>query len=106
MDPVPECSELVRAAVNGDAAAWNALVDRYQPLVLSVVRSFRLRESDAQDVNQTVWLRLVERLGDLREPRALPGWLVTTTRNECVQVLREGRRTFSFDPLNENELAA
>ncbi len=91
---------LVAAAGRGDERAWSDLVVRYTPLVYSVINSFRLSWSDAADTNQTVWLRLVEQLGRIREPRALPLWLVTTTRNECLRVLRDVRRTRSVDPLD------
>jgi len=84
-------SQLVAAALDGDHASWNALVDRYTPLVLSVIRRYRLQGSDSEDVVQTVWLRLVENLGGIREPAALPGWIVTTTRNECLHVIRKQR---------------
>src|SRR5215472_6694985 len=40
----------------------------------------------------SVWLLLVERIGMLREPAALPGWLATTTQRECLRVLRTSRR--------------
>ncbi len=83
--------ELVAAALAGDVRCWNGLVQRYTPLLLSVVRRFRLDGSDAEDVVQTVWLRLVEQLGRIREPEALPGWIVTTARHECLHVL-DGRR--------------
>jgi DNA-directed RNA polymerase specialized sigma24 family protein len=39
-----------------------------------------------------VWLLLVEQLGNLRVPAALPGWLATTTQRECLRVLRAARR--------------
>jgi hypothetical protein len=39
--------------------------------------------ADADDVGGSVWLRLVEQLGALREPAALPGWIATTTDREC-----------------------
>ncbi len=81
-----EVEVLVAAASAGDEAAWNAIVDRYAALVWSVCRSFRLGDADAADVSQTVWLRAVERLPTLREPAALPGWLATTTRRECIKV--------------------
>ncbi|SNS25610.1 RNA polymerase sigma factor, sigma-70 family [Geodermatophilus saharensis] len=74
---------LVARALSGDAAAWDRLVERFLPLVLSIVRRHRLQDAEAQDVAQTVWLRLVEHLGAIREPRALPGWIATTTRHEC-----------------------
>jgi RNA polymerase sigma factor (sigma-70 family) len=85
-----ECSvsELVAAALNRDHSAWNRLVDRFTPLVLSVVRRHRLQGSDAEDVVQTVWLRLIEHLRGIRTPEALPGWIATTARNECLHVIR------------------
>jgi RNA polymerase sigma factor (sigma-70 family) len=89
---------LVAEAAGGDQAAWAALVDRYAALVWSICFRFRLSETDAADVSQTVWLRTVERLSSLREPAALPGWLATTTRRECIRVssaLRRGPWTLS-----------
>lgn len=97
---------LVRAAAEGDQQAWNAIVDRYTPLVVSVIYKHRLRPADAADVNQTLWLRLVEQIGKLREPEALPGWIMTTTRNECLRVLRIQQRTHLYDPLTEEIDAA
>ena len=94
---------LVQAAGEGDPGAWKSLVERYTPLVASVIVGYRLRGPDVEDVVQTVWLRLIEHLGDLREPRALPMWLITTARNECVRVLKAGQRTQLFDPLEERD---
>ncbi|MGV1008374.1 MAG: RNA polymerase sigma factor [Dermatophilaceae bacterium] len=84
--------ELVEAAASGDARAWAEIVERYASLVIAICRHFRLSDADLQDVSQTVWLRLVEHLPDLREPRALPGWLVTTSRRECLRVVQQERR--------------
>lgn len=89
---------LVRRATEGDHQAWDCLVERYTPLVMAVVRRHRLAPDDAMDAYQTVWLSLVEHLGRLDEPRALPGWLMTTTRNECLRVIRAGRRTQPVEP--------
>src|SRR6266540_1253387 len=82
----PSVTDLVARAGGGDERAWSALVARYAPLVWSVCRGYRLDEADAADVSQTVWLRLVEQLQTLRDPAALPGWLVTTTSRECVRM--------------------
>jgi RNA polymerase sigma factor (sigma-70 family) len=84
---------LVARASAGDQRAWDDLVERYAPLVWSICSRYRLGSQDIEDVGQTVWLRLVEQLGRLREPAALPGWIATTTQRECVRVLRAaGRR--------------
>jgi RNA polymerase sigma factor (sigma-70 family) len=97
----PDAVGLVSAAAAGDERAWGELVRRYTPLVLTVIRSYGLDRVDAADVNQTVWLRLVEHLGRLRESEALPAWLITTARRECYRLLRVGRRTQPFDPYED-----
>ena len=89
---------LVAAARDGDAQAWNDLVDRYLPLVRAVVSRVRLSPADAADVNQTVWLRLVEHLADLRDARALPGWLATTARREALRAAQSNGRSIPVDP--------
>lgn len=93
-----EVSQLVQASASGDQQAWNALVQRYAPLVMAVTRTYQLSTDDAQDVSQTVWLRLVEHLPELREPDALPGWLATTTRRECCRQARQTWRVQPSDP--------
>ncbi|HTZ26666.1 MAG TPA: sigma-70 family RNA polymerase sigma factor [Streptosporangiaceae bacterium] len=98
MAEASEVSWLVRASASGDEAAWNVLVRRYSPLVMAVTRSYRLSADDAQDVSQTVWLRLVEQLANLRKPEALPGWIATTTRRECSRKIRQARRVLPVDP--------
>lgn len=98
MAEVSEVSQLVRASASGDEAAWNELVSRFSPLVMAITRTYQLTAADAQDVSQTVWLRLVEQLANLREPEALPGWLTTTTQRECSRQVRRGRRVLPVDP--------
>jgi RNA polymerase sigma factor (sigma-70 family) len=88
----PSVTALVTRARTGDKQAWDALVERYVPLVWSICRRHRLGAAHAEDVGQNVWLRLVEHLDDLRDPAALPGWLATTTRHECCRVLRSQHR--------------
>ena len=69
----PQVIDLVTRAGIGERAAWDALVERYSPLIWSICRRCQLDRADAEDVGQAVWLRLVEHLGSLRDPAALPG---------------------------------
>ena len=102
MRDAPSVVALVARAAGSDVDAWQELVDRYAPLVWSICVRYQLSSADIEDVGQTVWLRLVEHLGKLREPAALPGWLATTTQRECVRVLKAHRRceVFGTDPDN------
>jgi RNA polymerase sigma factor (sigma-70 family) len=100
MDGAP--GSLVRRAAAGDQAAWGPLVERYQSLVWSIARSYRLTGDDASDVVQTTWLRLVEHLDRIREPDAVGSWLATTARNECLaHIRRRGRQGVSLDVVPE-----
>jgi RNA polymerase sigma factor (sigma-70 family) len=100
MDGAP--GALVRRAAAGDNAAWGPLVKRYQALVWSIARSYRLSGDDASDVVQTTWLRLVEHLDRIRDPDAVGSWLATTARNECLTHLRRrGRQGVSLEMVPE-----
>ncbi|MFJ9313683.1 RNA polymerase sigma factor [Pimelobacter simplex] len=99
-------SMLVPAAREGDQDAWDTIVDRFAPLVDAIIRGHRLSDADGDDVSQTVWLRLVEHLGDLREPDALPGWIRTTTRHECLRLLAARGRVRPVDPQDDAGLDA
>jgi RNA polymerase sigma factor (sigma-70 family) len=84
----PPAAALVSRATAGDPDAWEEMVERYSPLIWAICRRYGLDSAEADDVGQTVWLRLVDLLASLGDPAALPGWLATTTRRECLRMLR------------------
>jgi RNA polymerase sigma factor (sigma-70 family) len=86
----PALEQTVRAAATGDDEAWCALVTRFTNRVHRVARSHRLPADDVEDVAQTVWLRLLERVHTLRDPAAVGAWLETATRRESLRVLQTG----------------
>jgi RNA polymerase sigma factor (sigma-70 family) len=87
-----DAAALLARARDGDQAAWNTLVEQYTGLMWSVARAFRLDTATAGDAIQTTWLRLVEHLDRIQDPERLGGWLATTVRRECLQVLRRNTR--------------
>jgi RNA polymerase sigma factor (sigma-70 family) len=101
-DEILDPTDLIMAAAGGDRDAWIALVRRYCPLVQKVIARYRLSPIDADDVCQVVWLRLFQYLDRIREPRALPGWIVTTTRNEALRVISTSSRLDLIDPINNS----
>jgi RNA polymerase sigma factor (sigma-70 family) len=88
---------LVSAAAAGDAAAWKELVESFSGLVWSIARGYRLSPADAADVFQTVWLRLAEHLGRIRDPAHVGAWLATTARHEALRVARGSTRVILTD---------
>jgi RNA polymerase sigma factor (sigma-70 family) len=77
--------ELVGRARGGDGDAWAALTRRYTGMLWAIARSHGLSQNDAADVVQTAWLRLVERLDALRDPRRVGAWLAVTTAREAAR---------------------
>jgi len=93
-----ELTNLVLAAQMGDDEAWSELIGRYAPLVVCVAKRFQLSVQESEDVSQFVWLKLWEQLTNLREARALPGWIAATTKHEALRVIGLRRRTRPVDP--------
>lgn len=81
-------------------------MERFTPLVWATVRAHRLSDADAADVVQTTWLRLVEHLGQIKEPERIGAWLATTARRESLRVIAAGGRVSPTDQLDEIHDAA
>ena len=82
-----DVARLVRCAAEGDRRAWERLVDQYARLIWSITGDFKLMESDAADVAQTTWLRLLEHIDRIDHPDRVGSWLAATARNECLRSL-------------------
>jgi RNA polymerase sigma factor (sigma-70 family) len=93
----PPVAPLLENAARGVESAWREIVNRYYPLLLAVCHSYEISGADAQDVGASVWLRLVSSLASIRDPEALPGWLQTTARRECLMLLRDRARQIPTD---------
>jgi RNA polymerase sigma factor (sigma-70 family) len=93
-------ARLVAAAARGDEASWQRIVERYSSLLWAVTRAHRLNGSDAADVVQTTWMRLIEHLPNIKNPDGIGAWLATTARRECQQTLRRATRCQPSDELD------
>jgi RNA polymerase sigma factor (sigma-70 family) len=91
VDP-PDIARLVRGAADGDRRAWERLVDQYARPIRATTAEFKLKESDAADVAQTTWLRLLEHIDRIEHPAHVGSWLAATARNECLRHLSARKR--------------
>jgi RNA polymerase sigma factor (sigma-70 family) len=96
---------LVRLAARGDKQAWERLVDQYSKLIWSITAEYRLVESDAADVAQTTWLRLLEHIDRIQYPDRVGSWLAATARNECLRCLAARKRMVLGHDTNDLEEA-
>jgi len=83
---------LVKCATAGDTWAWEQLIEKFGRLIWSITTEFKLFESDAADVYQTTWMRLIEHIDRLDHPDRVGSWLAATARNECLRCLASHKR--------------
>jgi RNA polymerase sigma factor (sigma-70 family) len=93
---VPDDAALVSRCLDGDAAAWEVLVRRYQRLVYAIALRASLDDHSAADVFQTVFARLVQHLPRINQPAKLQAWIVTTAKREVLFLRRRAERTVSM----------
>jgi RNA polymerase sigma-70 factor (ECF subfamily) len=70
-----ELAALVRRAQVGDREAFGTLVEQFQPTVYAIALRRLGNPSDALELSQEVFLHVLRRLGQLREPERFAGWL-------------------------------
>ena len=95
MDEGEAIPALVIAARGGDAAAVRRLYVRFAAVVHGVLLGY-MQPADADDLTQEVFQTALQRLPELREPAAFPGWLLRSARHAALQRLRQ-RRPVSID---------
>jgi len=97
-------AELVTACRRGDEAAWNALVDRYQRLIITIPRRAGLSEEQAADVFQEVFLTLFEKLDEIEQPDRIRSWMVTTAKFKTWAIVRGAKGFYTPETEEEMEL--
>jgi RNA polymerase sigma factor (sigma-70 family) len=88
---------LVKECLAGNEQAWSVLIDKYKSLIYSIPVRYGLPAQEAADVFQGTCLELLERLPELREPRALPKWLMQVAHHKCYRLKRQQQRLVSRD---------
>src|SRR6267143_6836040 len=90
-------TRLVRECLSGSEQAWSLLIEKYKALIYSIPVKYGLPPHEAADVFQATCMELLVRLPELREPRALPKWLIQVAYHQCCASKRQSRRMISRD---------
>ncbi|HYV06076.1 MAG TPA: sigma-70 family RNA polymerase sigma factor [Blastocatellia bacterium] len=93
VEPTPaDDLTLVERCLAGDAAAWEALIVRYQRLIYSIPLRSGFSPVDTADIFQSVCVILLKKLPTLRDRARISSWLITTTTRECWRLAQKRRR--------------
>jgi RNA polymerase sigma-70 factor (ECF subfamily) len=84
---------LVQASKNGDVAAFEQLVKRYDRTLFRIAQSVTHNREDSQDAVQEAFLKAYQHLGDFRGDSQFSTWLIRITLNQSLMKLRKLRRT-------------
>jgi RNA polymerase sigma factor (sigma-70 family) len=95
--PAWDDTRLVKECLRGNEEAWSLLIDKYKALIYSIPVKYGLPPHEAADVFQATCAELLVRLPELREPRALPKWLMQVAHHECYRSKRQQQRMVSRD---------
>ena len=90
-------TRLVKQCLSGNEEAWSALIEKYKALIYSIPVKYGLPPHEAAEVFQATCVELLARLPELREPRALPKWLMQVAHHQCYRWKRQQQRVVSRD---------
>ena len=94
-------AQLVQGCLQGNEAAWSALVDKYKNLIFSIPIKYGFSTDDSAEIFQSVCVELLTELPKLRNPKALPKWIMQVTAHRCFHHKRRAQRTENRDMASE-----
>ena len=93
----PSDSALIKKCLAGSEEAWSQLIDKYKALIYSIPVKYGLPPHEAADVFQATCMELLAHLRELRDPRALPKWLMQVAHHQCYRHQQQERKTVRWD---------
>jgi RNA polymerase sigma-70 factor, ECF subfamily len=98
-------AELIAAVLKGDAASFEPLVEKYSPRIFATARRYARRESEIEDLVQTIWLKAFEKLKSFRSEAPFEHWLMRLAVRTCYDGLRahQRNRETTFSELSKPE---
>src|SRR5262250_2727590 len=98
-------AELIAAVLEGDAASFEPLVQKYSPRIFATARRYARRESEVEDIVQEIWLKAFQKLKSFRAEAPFEHWLMRLAVRTCYDFLRGHwrNRESSFSELHEEE---
>jgi RNA polymerase sigma-70 factor (ECF subfamily) len=92
-DALPQAPDaIIERCLNGDQAAWEAIVRQYRRKVFNLAYKFVGRHDQAEDLTQDVFLKLYKSLDTFDRRANFQTWLISVSRNLCIDHYRSVRK--------------
>ena len=92
MKPPVSIEATIQRAADGDQAAWDTIVQTYWRKVFNVAYRFVGTYEEAEDLTQEIFLKVFRSLGTFDRRANFQTWLISVSRNFCIDRYRSGRR--------------
>lgn len=98
-------AELIAAAVQGDPASFEPLIQKYSPRVFATARRYARLEREVEDIVQEVWIKAYQKLGTFRGDAPFEHWLMRMAVRTCYDFLRSHQRNreSAFSEISDEE---
>lgn len=104
VEPTDTDLELTKRAQQGNRDAFDLLVIKYQPRVLSIIRRYVGRSDDAQDIAQDAFLKTYLALPSFRGDSAFYTWLYRIVINSAKNHITKRRKDISIADIEVTEI--
>jgi RNA polymerase sigma-70 factor (ECF subfamily) len=88
----PTDLELIDRCLNNDEAAWEQIVTRFRRKVFGIAYKFTGRFEEAEDLTQEVFFKVYKALHSYKKEQDFSWWLVSISRNACIDYYRSVKR--------------
>ncbi len=104
-DPKEKEFILINEILNGQRDRYRILVDRYSPMVFSIVQKFVYREAEKEELAQQIFVKAYERLESFNQQSKFSSWLYRLAKNHCLDYAKNIRRSNKeFSQMDDAEL--
>src|SRR3954469_17302161 len=87
-----EIEALIQQCLQGNEAAWDAIVQQYRRKVFNVAYKFVGKHDEAEDLTQDIFLKVFKSLGSFDRRANFQTWLISVSRNLCIDHYRSVRQ--------------
>ena len=99
--PQKEDSELVQAAISGDADSFTELCRRYYPAMVAIAHSILGDRDLAEDAAQQAFANAVPKLPQLRRKNRFAKWLAAICRNAALKLHRNKQKAKTLSNISQ-----
>lgn len=97
--------QMLAGSLRNDAAAQEALYNRFGPKMLGVCYRFARNREDAEDMLQEAFIKVFTQLHQYRSEGSLEGWIRRIIVHTCINIIKKNKKfTETVDIVHANSL--